>query len=302
MSLSRESTMIENAQSDGLKHNKIIFSVAITTCLILYSTFIFWTRMPTTIEKISNKNTINSPEVLSALHKIKVTSLNTEYWHSSEKELVEEINYADMDFVLLQEHLNQVGDKHFPTNRIPQLKKAISDRYISFNGEVVTISKSPSVLHRNFGDGTALRTDHMLEDGKIISVYNVHLPVHLHFDLFTTPLTFITDMRTLVPIRENLIDALKADILSNTNYIVIGGDFNTSIAMNSISWLRDNLVDVFSAPHCEFQYGTWILGNILSWRIDYIFTSRNITPQSYCTKQVNHISDHSAIYSELYLN
>ncbi|MCG8610999.1 MAG: endonuclease/exonuclease/phosphatase family protein, partial [Pseudomonadales bacterium] len=191
---------------------------------------------------------------------------------------------------------------YFPTNRIPELRAAAPHFHISDFGEVVTVSRWPVVETRRFGEGTALRTDHKLASGSLVSVYNVHMPVHIHFDLLSAPGEFIRDLYQLVGVRDKLTAQLMEDIAGNANPIIVAGDFNTSIAMNSVQWLSNRFTDSYSAPQCEWRYGTWSLAGLLSWRIDYVFTSAQLTPRYYCTREVANISDHRAVYTELMLN
>lgn len=230
---------------------------------------------------------------------LRVTTFNTEYWHDSERELVDQVRYQEMDVVMLQEHLEQRGEEYFATDRIPQLRAVLEERFVDHHGEVVTISKWPIVASRQFANGEALRSDLRLEDGRIVSVYNVHLPVHLHFKLLNRPLAFLRDAAIVAQRREHLLHEVTTDIAANPHPSIVGGDFNTSLAMNGTAWFREHLLDTYSARHCNGQSATWSLAGVLGWRIDYIFVSRELAPNSYCIQPRSTLSDHSALVTTL---
>jgi hypothetical protein len=86
---------------------------------------------------------------------------------------------------------------------------------------------------------------------------------------------------------------------SNVVKFIVGGDFNTSLAMNGTRWFRKHLVDTYSARHCDGRRATWSLAGVLSWRIDYVFVSPELAPSSYCIAPQPTISDHSAVVTTL---
>lgn len=228
-----------------------------------------------------------------------VTTFNTEYWHSSERELLDQVRYRDMDVVLLQEHLEQRGEEYFPMDRIAQLRAVLDAGFVDHNGEVVTISKWPIIASKRFSNGEALRSDLRLADGRVISVYNIHLPVHLHFKLLSRPWAFVQDAAAVADRREQLLREITSDIASNLHPIVVGGDFNTSLAMNGTRWFREHLIDTYATRHCDGRRATWTLAGVLNWRIDYVFVSHHFKPDSYCIKPQPTISDHSAVVATL---
>jgi endonuclease/exonuclease/phosphatase (EEP) superfamily protein YafD len=230
---------------------------------------------------------------------LRITTFNTEYWHSSERELLEQVRYRDMDVVMLQEHLELRGEDYFPTDRIPQLTAALDAGFIDHHGEVVTVSKWPIVASKQFSNGEAVRSDLRLADGRIVSVYNVHLPVHLHFKLLSRPWALLQDAAVVAQRREQLLREVTTDIAANSYPIIVGGDFNSSLAMNGARWFREHLIDTYSARHCDGRRATWSLAGVLSWRIDYVFVSKHFAPSSYCIEPQPAISDHSAVVTTL---
>lgn len=228
-------------------------------------------------------------------------TFNTEYWHHSESELIGAFKDYAYDFILLQEHLEKTPTGYTSTNRIEALEEVVGNYFVSVNGEVVTVSRYPSMLQKNFGDGTAMRTDYQLAVDETLSIYNVHIPVHLHLDLLATPAEFVKDLYNLSDVRQLIKSEIIADIESNNNKILIAGDFNTTVSMNTVNWFRENMIDAYSSPNCTNQYGTWNLGSMLSWRIDYMFFSPEIDPLFYCTIDLPDISDHKAIASVFYI-
>lgn len=229
---------------------------------------------------------------------INVLTFNTEYWHTSETELVDSIDYKSLDVILLQEHLFKKGDVWGPTYRILQLKEAIEDRFVEEAGEIVTISKWPIVFTKKFNDGSpegqTLRTDIEIS-GEVISIYNTHLPVHMHLDLISNPMKFYADAENNADRRRKTLAIIVNDIEHNNNPIIIAGDFNSSTAMHAASWFQKNLTDSYSALHCEDDADTFNIGKFLHWRIDYIYASAHLLLTGYCTKNLDNISDHRAV-------
>lgn len=233
---------------------------------------------------------------------LKITTFNTEYWHIPEQELIDHVHLQDMDIVFFQEHLEKHGDTWGPTNRIPQLKAVLKDRFVDVNGEVVTVSKWPIVSSRAFTGTVALRTDVRGPDGRIVSVYNMHLPVHIHPDLLKQPLNFYRDAEAIAAERQQVLDEFTTDLAANRNPTIVAGDFNTSSAMNGTEWFRAHMTDAYAAPHCRQASDTFeMAGGALSWRIDYVFVSPHFRPASYCTEPAPGMSDHQSITADLQL-
>jgi endonuclease/exonuclease/phosphatase (EEP) superfamily protein YafD len=235
---------------------------------------------------------------------INVLTFNTEYWHASENELVNSIGYKSLDVILLQEHLFKKGNVWGPTYRIPQLKEAIEDRFVEESGEIVTISKWPIVFTKKFNDGNpegqTLRTDIAIS-GEVISIYNTHLPVHMHPDLLSNPMKFYKDAAYNAERRRKSLEIIVDDIEHNNNPVLIAGDFNSSTAMHATSWFQKNLIDSYAALHCKDDADTFSIGKFLHWRIDYIYTSAQLLPTGYCTKKLESISDHRAVLASFNL-
>ena len=236
---------------------------------------------------------------------LKIATFNTEYWHTSESELVDAVHYEDMDVVLFQEHLAKHGETWGPTNRIAELKAVLKERVVDSEGEVVTVSKWPIVYRRAYSDGgpdgQVLRTDLNI-DGRIVSVYNMHLPVHLHMELLANPMAFYRDLKANAARRERTLKTVIDDISSNKNPVVVGGDFNASYAMHGADWFRTHLSDAYAAAHCERPGDTFTMNKIMSWRIDYIYVSKQLTPTGYCTETREDISDHRAVLASINFN
>lgn len=232
---------------------------------------------------------------------IKITTFNTEYWHIPEQELIDQVHYQDMDLVFFQEHLEKRGNTWGPTNRIPQLKAVLKDRHVAVNGEVVTLSRWPIVHTHAFSKGEAIRTDLKGPDGRVISTYNIHLPVHLHLELVSRPLAFYQDAQATAARRQELLEEVIADLSGNQNPVIVAGDFNTSSAMNGTAWFREHMTDAYVAPRCPQARDTFEIAGVLTWRIDYVFVSRHFVPASYCTQAAPKMSDHKAVIAELRL-
>lgn len=241
-----------------------------------------------------------SARAAQPLQSIGVVTFNTEYWHIPEAEFLERIDSAEADVVFLQEHLEKRGSSWGPTNRISQLKQAAPDRHVDWNGEVVTLSRWPIVGRHAFSGGQALRTDLRAPDGRILSAYNVHLPVHIHPGLLPDVPAFYADARRIASRRQALLDEVVQDLSLNRNARIVAGDFNSTVAMHGVEWFRKNMVDAHAAPRCDEARETFELASgMLGWRIDFVYVSADLVPERYCTKSLPGISDHSAILARL---
>lgn len=244
--------------------------------------------MPT----VGNNSDINNP--------LNITTFNTEYWHSSERELLTSINWSKQDIILLQEQLAFNGKSWYPIDHRQQIKDFAKGYNVASFGEVLTLTKYPIINIKRYGEGTAIRTDLQLEDSVIISVYNVHLPAHIYLPYLSHPTKFLSNVLENKSRRSFLMDELLEDISSNLNPIIVGGDFNTSLAMNSIRRLKNSLNDSFALTHCTPTYGTWVIAPYISWRIDYIFYSKHFSNKGeYCTEPQHNISDHFQLLVKL---
>lgn len=281
-----------NKQNLGILYKSLI--ILMLSLTISFPMYMYMYKKP----KQSKDITIPAEEGINVL------TFNTEYWHTSEAELVNSIDYKSLDVILFQEHLFKKGDIWGPTYRIPQLKEVIEDRYVEESGEIVTISKWPIVFTKKFNDGSpegqTLRTDIEIA-GEIISIYNTHLPVHMHLDLISDPMKFYADAAHNADRRRKSLEIIINDIDHNKNPILIAGDFNSSTAMHATSWFQNHLTDSYSALHCKDDADTFSIGKFLHWRIDYIYTSPHLLPTGYCTKKLENISDHRAVLASFNL-
>ena len=265
-----------------------------TFSLLAYATSLFYVAVLglSRIPEVHTDTALNS-EI------IRLATFNTEYWHDPESELLEAADYVNQDFILFQEHLEKTETSYIATDRISELSSAAPGYYIGHYGEVVTLSRFEIIDSKHFGDGTALRTDHLLPNGRLLSIYNIHFPVHIHLDLLANLGDFLSDLTGLVGERSALLKELKNDVSSNENMIVLAGDFNTSVAMNTNNWFAKNMSDAFAAPHCQRSYGTWGTSSLMSWRIDYIYSANGALPAHYCVVDSRGISDHKMILAKI---
>lgn len=281
--------------------NKLSLSILYKTFIILMLTLTISFPMYMYMYK---KPKQSKDIAIPAEGEINVLTFNTEYWHTSEAELVNSIDYKSLDVILLQEHLFKKDGVWGPTYRIPQLKGVIEDRFVEESGEIVTISKWPIVLTKKFNDGSpegqTLRTDIEIA-GEVISIYNTHLPVHMHPNLMSNPMGFYADAVHNADRRRKSLEIIVNDIERNKNPVLIAGDFNSTTAMHATSWFQKNLTDSYSALHCKDDADTFSIGKFLHWRIDYIYTSPQLLPTGYCTKNLENISDHRAVLASFNL-
>jgi endonuclease/exonuclease/phosphatase family metal-dependent hydrolase len=135
-----------------------------------------------------------------------------------------------------------------------------------------------------------LRTD-LLFGGRVLSTYNVHLPVQVNLAADAKFFSFIAERNAA---RHHFLDALAADLGANAYPAVVAGDFNTSPAMADLDGLRARLHDAAEASRDPLP-GSWPASYGLAWwRLDWTLTTAQVEAVSYDLRDPQGRSDHRA--------
>jgi endonuclease/exonuclease/phosphatase (EEP) superfamily protein YafD len=223
---------------------------------------------------------------------VKVFAWNTNYWEmgNDREAFYAFLRRQDADIYLLQEYVYRLGEP-VRIDDSARLRTEFPGYQMSVEGELVTLSRLPIVAayhHPVPGTGMewfrkgdkAQRTD-IRVGGRVVSFYNVHLPVP--FRISGNPLSdgFFRALKEQGVWRLRELRKLRADLAGNPHPVVLAGDLNSP-------WME------LSPPGADIQVhvptgsltppGTWpVSGYSLPrlWRLDWLFTTADLTALDY---------------------
>lgn len=215
----------------------------------------------------------------------------------------------DADVYLLQEYL------YFREDATPvrltdreRIAAEFPDHHLAVLGEFVTLSRYPILSQDGMdmrarltaGHGSlpppdaqlpeyyttkTLRTD-IAVGGGVVSLYNVHIP---------PPTARQRALRLQYDLRRASIVTLADDVAGNPHPAVVAGDFNSSSASGVWHLLPDRLADAGPAVRSLYP-ATWHeQWPLRMWRIDWAFTTAELTVHEYALVDSGDISDHTGI-------
>ncbi|GAA3611680.1 endonuclease/exonuclease/phosphatase family protein [Nonomuraea rosea] len=220
------------------------------------------------------------------------------------------LHAQDADVLLLQEYVYFGADSRpIRVNDLDRLRREFPGFHIAAASEMVTLSRFPIVLQRGLDpppDGgrdtpvppgsdwpgfytvKTLRTDLRVGSGTV-SFYNSHIsspvdPSAGGLDLFSLG-------RTQHAARQADLRALAADVEANPLPAVLAGDFNASPAMGILRLVPGRMADATPALRSLYP-ATWDDGWPW-WRIDWAYTTPEVTVHEYRLVRSNGLSDHS---------
>jgi endonuclease/exonuclease/phosphatase family metal-dependent hydrolase len=187
----------------------------------------------------------------------------------------------------------------------------------SFSYGVATYSRFPIIKRGNipFPDSynSCIYSD-IVVGSDTIRVYNVHLQsikFRKNYYYFADSLAAHPNAKRFVEARDisdhlkvafikraQQVDELEQHIRRSPYRVVICGDFNDTPVSYTYQQIRGNRQDAFMRSGSGF--GNTYRGNIPSFRIDYIFHSKEITSFQYKTHKIDY-SDHYPVSCELVL-
>lgn len=239
---------------------------------------------------------ISSPRILDN-GDFSIFTFNTEYWEREERlpDLFDFLREQNADVYHLQEFFPEIRmngyDQEGLSKTIDDLRVAFPNYEIIQLGEFVTMSRLPISQYEYNPEGAYLKTDIWVND-KIVSFYNVHVPVHIN--LRKNFVTIIPDIKDRFYWREEVFDILENEIAENTRPKIVTGDFNTTKAMRSMEPLLNSLTDSKEFLGKAFE-ASWEISGMYLWRIDYILGNEDIKFKTYETLDSGILSDHEAI-------
>ena len=249
---------------------------------------------------------------------LRVVSFNTSYWGegTSRARFYRSLRALDADVYLLQEYLRwdekaaaaggTPADGAVRLHERKRLRRAFPGYRVVTRGELVTLSRLPVLREprvapdrarhaswqEEFTRAKTLRTD-LLADGRVLSVYNVHVPVPLAVS-GPTPLSpsFFADVRERSGPRRAVLRGLEADAKANPCPLLIAGDFNSTAAMGELEPLRERLRDAARSAGPGYPV-SWPDGSPLAgWRLDWAFTGSGVRVHRYALTGSGGVSDH----------
>ncbi|TDB76207.1 endonuclease/exonuclease/phosphatase family protein [Micromonospora sp. KC723] len=248
---------------------------------------------------------------------LRVFSWNTEYWHDGDdpRRFYDHLAAQRADVYLLQEHVgwDLAGHRPIRVDHVAELRARFPGYQVVATGEMLTMSRYPIVAWRGLDgwpyladparNGTpagsdfaeyyrhkVLRTDLRVGE-RVLSVYNVHVPVQLDISMDPTSSEFTGFMRAQQDRRQAHYRALRADLATNPYGRLVAGDFNATSAMGELRDLAGQLTDAAVAGDRLYP-ASWPDG-APKWRLDWAFTDGPVRTHEYRMVPAHGMSDHS---------
>jgi endonuclease/exonuclease/phosphatase (EEP) superfamily protein YafD len=260
---------------------------------------------------------------------IKLVTWNTEYWDQDVRasgrttaDFYRYLQKMDADVYLLQEYAHadftrpDVFAQALVIDQLSLLRQHFPGYEIVLEGRNLTLSRLPVVGHHAlfstpwlpddlkpipaafdghelFYTSQVVRTD-IRVGGRVVSFYNTHLfqPPRRMLNLKGEPGQSVFQVdRFNFAMRRASLEAIRADVKDNRQPIVLAGDLNTSPSMGMLRMLPTRLVDHTNALSSLYP-ATWEAGGVSGWRLDWLFTTPDITVNAYAFLDPEGLSDH----------
>ncbi|MEV4759257.1 endonuclease/exonuclease/phosphatase family protein [Micromonospora sp. NPDC049559] len=265
---------------------------------------------------------------------VSVFSWNTFYWDQllaagpagepirDPDRLYRHLHAQRADVYLLQEYLYLDPEWNpLPVHALERIRREFPGYQVAVAGELLTLSRFPITLERAvdvrpwlsrpwpdlppadsrlpaYHTVKTLRTD-LLVAGRVLSVYNAHFQVPVVGLPARDPDT-AEDALARTDLRRANYRAVAADVAGNPNPVVLAGDLNTSPAMRLLRTLPDRLVDATAAQRSLYPT-SWTRYGLPLWRLDWVFTSRDVGVHEYRMVPPAGLSDHAGQFVVLSL-
>lgn len=221
---------------------------------------------------------------------ITVFSWNSLAWQQSDRQAwLDYVANHKADVLFLQEMIQpRTWDTPIPT----ELTARFPGYHLVPFGEWLTITKFPVVGVYGAQNQAWLRVDVDIQ-GKRVSLYNVHIPVHMEPTQFLkNPAFFFSSMHERNDWRTEQFHKLDAELRANTYPKIIAGDFNTTRSMGELGFLSD--YTEVGALGTDLFPATWGDHGINLWRIDWAYISKDLRAVAYQIAPRTELSDHAA--------
>jgi endonuclease/exonuclease/phosphatase family metal-dependent hydrolase len=239
---------------------------------------------------------------------------NTQYWDQTDDpdRFYPFLRAQHADVYLLQEYLNWDDSKDDqgarPVFDQARLRREFPGYTVVARGELLTLSRFPVIARPPVGPDRAiagidvdwqtvfrtakvLRTD-LLVYGRVVSFYNVHLPVQVDTDRGLLHAGFYDYTKDADGARQAQLAGLSADVGADPHPTVVAGDFNTSPAMGDLDGLRGTMRDAVRADPSVYPVSWQSSGWRRFWRLDWTFTTRGMRVYHYAFGDADGMSDH----------
>ncbi|MEV0825207.1 endonuclease/exonuclease/phosphatase family protein [Nonomuraea rubra] len=263
---------------------------------------------------------------------ITVAAWNTEFWDQDLRTsggdryspgFYAYLHQLDADVYLLTEYLYKstgarggrwTADQALRIDKLAELRREFPGYHLAASGEQITLSRFPIAGQRGLDlrpwlpedqreipgalrgwpEGytvETLRTD-LDVNGEVVSFYDSQiLQPPIEWRLYDAGTRDVARDKTLR--REASFRAIAADVAANPHPVVLAGDLNTSPAMGILRLLPERLID--RTPALSSLYpATYLAGTAELWRIDWLYTSPDVTVHSYELPGAEGLSDHRA--------
>ncbi|WP_196223977.1 endonuclease/exonuclease/phosphatase family protein [[Actinomadura] parvosata] len=254
---------------------------------------------------------------------ITVAAWNTQFWDQDQGPgFYAYLRDLHADVYLLTEYLYRAADRGgrwtadlaVRIDKLAELRRELPGYHVAVSGEQITLSRFPIVAHRGLDlrpwlppdqretpgalrgwpEGytvETLRTD-IDVNGTTVSFYNPQIAQPpLEWRLYDAGTRDVAAAKTLR--REASYRAIGADVAANPHPVLLAGDLNTSPAMGIRRLLPERLVDRTPALPSLLP-GTYLAGTAELWRIDWLYTSPDVTVHRYDLPGARGMSDHRA--------
>lgn len=257
--------------------------------LLVASLFVVWPHSGVVLPSFRSKVIVNTANA------VKVVSWNTEFWADGkdENEMIDVLRGAPADIYLLQEMWAHRDLS--PVTNLAALQEAFPGYTLHQAEEHVTLSRFPVQEFYDFSESGFTRLDVLVND-KTVSIYNVHIPVHLIPSHLRYGLFFFRDMQNRFEWRQRSFSAFQAELESNPNPKVFSGDYNTSANMAELGWFSQRYSEAFTSLHGGYPT-TYSFGPIKLWKIDWVFGDK-VKFVQYHQQEHSRLSDHDLLQFE----
>ncbi|WBC14831.1 endonuclease/exonuclease/phosphatase family protein [Micromonospora sp. WMMA1998] len=244
---------------------------------------------------------------------VRVVSWNTEYWDQDDDHggFIGFLRSQRADVYLLQEyiHFDQSEQRVTRIDEVSRLRAAFPGYHIVIRGELITLSRFPVVgqplvppdryaadedtevgWQEQFERAKILRTDLRVDD-RVVSFYNVHIPVQLDVARAPWRAAFYRAVREKAHNRNLQYAGLARELAGNRAPTFVAGDFNTTSAMGEMGRIPDRMTDAAAAGDSWYPV-SWPAGGTALWRLDWAFTAGGLTARRYELVDPAGLSDH----------
>lgn len=237
-----------------------------------------------------------SPAPTSPVRSVRVLTFNIEGCQAGVNRVVEVIQEAAPDVLILQEVRGSARDRRAdPWDALRAGLKGWHGVRGTITDELAIMSLVPleEAKEIDLGAGRHMLACQARGDGWSARVANVHyLAAERGRSLSGSGWRFATYLEHTAEVRRRQTDRLLAWVQSATGPVILGGDFNTPARSDAHDRLRMSLRNAFDECGHGFGY-TWSSTRPM-WRIDHIYCGGGVVPRR-CSPLDTRVSDHRPV-------